>query len=131
MRPTRKLRGALALEADLVDTLNSADAVTVFAPTDCAFAALDPATLDAALADPTGLLTQVLGFHVVAGQRLSSEDLASTSELETFTGAMLSVESDGNAITVGGGQARVVVPDIQTANATVHLIDQVMVPPAG
>jgi uncharacterized surface protein with fasciclin (FAS1) repeats len=72
-------------EADLVDTLNSADAVTVFAPTDCAFAALDPATLDAALADPTGLLTQVLGFHVVAGQRLSSQDLANVSELETFT----------------------------------------------
>jgi transforming growth factor-beta-induced protein len=118
-------------EADLVDTLNSADAVTVFAPTDCAFAALDPATLDAALADPTGLLTQVLGFHVVAGQRLSSEDLADVSELETFTGATLPVESAGDTITVGGGQAQVVVPDIQTANATVHLIDHVMVPPAG
>lgn len=118
-------------EADLVDTLNSADAVTVFAPTDCAFAALDPATLDAALADPTGLLTQVLGFHVVAGQRLSSEDLANVNELETFTGAMLPVESEGDTITVGGGQAQVVVPDIQTANATVHLIDHVMVPQAG
>ena len=58
-------------EAGLVDTLNSAPALTVFAPTDCAFAALDPATLEAALADPTGLLTQVLGFHVVAGQQLS------------------------------------------------------------
>ena len=118
-------------DAGLVDTLNSADAVTVFAPTDCAFAALDPATLDAALADPTGLLTQVLGFHVVAGQRLSSDDLANATELETFSGAMLPVESDGGTITVGGGQARVVVPDIQTANATVHLIDHVMLPPAG
>jgi uncharacterized surface protein with fasciclin (FAS1) repeats len=118
-------------EADLVDTLNSADAVTVFAPTDCAFAALDPATLDAALADPTGLLTQVLGFHVVAGQRLSSDDLANVSQLETFTGATLPVESEGETIAVGGGQAQVVVPDVQTANATVHLIDRVMVPPAG
>ena len=118
-------------DAGLVDTLNSADSVTVFAPTDCAFAALDPATLDAALADPTGLLTQVLGFHVVAGQRLSSDDLANTTELETFSGAMLPVESDGDTITVGGGQAQVVVPDIQTANATVHLIDHVMVPPSG
>jgi transforming growth factor-beta-induced protein len=118
-------------DAGLVDTFNSADAVTVFAPTDCAFAALDPATLDAALADPTGLLTQVLAFHVVAGQRLSPDDLANTTELETFSGAMLPVESDGDTITVGGGQARVVVPDIQTANATVHLIDHVMVPPAG
>jgi uncharacterized surface protein with fasciclin (FAS1) repeats len=42
-------------KAGLVDTLNLAKAATVFAPTDCAFAALDPATLDAALADPDGL----------------------------------------------------------------------------
>lgn len=117
--------------ADLVDTLNSADAVTVFAPTDCAFAALDPATLDAALADPTGLLTQVLGFHVVAGERLSADDLAATTELQTFTGAVLPIDSDGDTIRVGGGQATVVVPDIQTANATVHLIDGVMLPPSG
>jgi transforming growth factor-beta-induced protein len=118
-------------EAGLVDTLNSAEELTVFAPTDCAFAALDPATLDAALADPTGLLTQLLGFHVVAGQRLSSADLASQSELETFTGTTLPVAAEGDAITVGGGQATVVVPDIQTANATVHLIDSVMLPPGG
>jgi uncharacterized surface protein with fasciclin (FAS1) repeats len=117
-------------EANLVDTLNAAPDLTVFAPTDCAFAALDPATLDAALADPTGLLTQVLGFHVVPGERLSAEDLASTTELTTFTGATLPVAAEGDQITVGD-QATVVVPDIQTANATVHLIDHVMVPPEG
>ena len=118
-------------EAGLVDTLNSAEQLTVFAPTDCAFAALDPATLDAALADPTGLLTQVLGFHVVAGERLSAADLAGKTELTTFTGATLPIGHDGDTITVGGDQATVVVPDIQTANATVHLIDAVMLPPAG
>jgi uncharacterized surface protein with fasciclin (FAS1) repeats len=118
-------------EAGLVDTLNSAEALTVFAPTDCAFAALDPATLDAALADPTGLLTQVLGFHVVAGEELSAADLAGLTEVETFTGATLPISAEGDTITVGGGQATVVVPNIQTANATVHLIDNVMVPPAG
>jgi transforming growth factor-beta-induced protein len=118
-------------EAGLVDTLNSADTLTVFAPTDCAFAALDPATLQAALADPTGLLTQVLGFHVVAGERLSAADLATTTEVETFSGAVLPIEADGDTITLDGGEATVVVPDIQTANATVHLIDHVMVPPAG
>jgi uncharacterized surface protein with fasciclin (FAS1) repeats len=117
-------------EAGLVDTLNSAPALTVFAPTDCAFAALDPATLEAALADPTGLLTQVLGFHVVAGQELSSADLAGLTEVETFTGATLPISASGDMITVGGGQAEVVVPDIRTANATVHLIDNVMVPPS-
>ncbi|MGH9209294.1 MAG: fasciclin domain-containing protein [Acidimicrobiales bacterium] len=117
-------------EANLVDTLNSAPALTVFAPTDCAFAALDAATLDAALADPSGLLTQVLGFHVIPGEQLSAADLASMTELTTFSGATLPVAADGDAITVGG-QASVVVPDIQTANATVHLIDSVMLPPAG
>ncbi len=115
--------------AGLVDTLNSADALTVFAPTDCAFAALDPATLKAALADPQGLLTQVLGFHVVAGQRLSAADLAGKNELMTFTNEKLPLGKDGESLTVGGGQAKVVVPDIQTANATVHLIDSVMMPP--
>ena len=116
-------------EAGLVDTLNSAEALTVFAPTDCAFAALDPATLEAALADPEGLLTQVLGFHVVAGQRLSAADLAGVTELETFTGEMLPISVDGETVTVGGS-ASVVVPDISTANATVHLIDSVMLPPS-
>jgi uncharacterized surface protein with fasciclin (FAS1) repeats len=115
-------------EANLVDTLNTAPDLTVFAPTDCAFAALDPATLDAALADPTGLLTQVLGFHVIPGQRLSSEDLATTTELTTFSGVTLPIAAEGDQITVAD-QATVVVPDIQTANATVHLIDNVMVPP--
>ncbi|MFP5320567.1 MAG: fasciclin domain-containing protein [Acidimicrobiia bacterium] len=115
-------------EAGLVDTLNSAEALTVFAPTDCAFAALDPATLEAALADPSGLLTQVLGFHVIAGERLSSSDLGGT--YETFTGEMLEVSAEGDTVTVGGGQANVLVPDIMTANATVHLIDAVMLPPS-
>jgi uncharacterized surface protein with fasciclin (FAS1) repeats len=114
--------------ANLVDTLNSAEELTVFAPTDCAFAALDPATLQAALADPSGLLTQVLGFHVIPGARLSAEDLAGETSLTTFTGAALPVAADGDVITVGG-TAKVVVPDIQTANATVHLIDAVMLPP--
>lgn len=117
-------------EAELVDTLNSAEALTVFAPTDCAFAEMDPATLEAALADPTGLLTTVLGFHVVAGEQLAAADLADGDELETFTGETLTVEVDGDAVTLNGGQATVQVPDIATANATVHLIDTVMLPPS-
>jgi uncharacterized surface protein with fasciclin (FAS1) repeats len=115
--------------AGLGDTLNGAEELTVFAPTDCAFAALDEATLQAALDDPQGLLTQVLGFHVVP-QRLSSDELAGVSELETFTGETLQVSADGEMIELAGGQAKIVVPDIQTANATVYLIDAVMVPGA-
>jgi uncharacterized surface protein with fasciclin (FAS1) repeats len=115
-------------DAGLVDTLTSADALTVFAPTDCAFAAMDPATLDAALADPTGLLTEVLGFHVVPGEELDAAALSGLTEVTTLSGATLPIAAEGDTVVVGDGQAEVVVPDIQTANATVHLIDNVMVP---
>ena len=115
--------------ADLVDTLNSAAGLTVFAPTDCAFAEFDQDTLQAAMDDPTGLLTTVLGFHVIP-ERLSSEDLAGMTELTTFTGETLPIEVDGDTITLNDGGATVQVPDIETANATVFLIDAVMVPPS-
>jgi uncharacterized surface protein with fasciclin (FAS1) repeats len=115
--------------ANLVDTLNSAQALTVFAPTDCAFAAADPATIEAALADPNGLLTTVLGFHVIPGEELDAAALAGETSLTTLTGEELSISVSGDTVTVGD-QAEVVVPDIQTANATVHLIDSVMVPPS-
>jgi uncharacterized surface protein with fasciclin (FAS1) repeats len=115
--------------ARLGDTLNAAPELTVFAPTDCAFAQFDQATLQAALADPEGLLTQVLGFHVIP-ERLSPSELASMSELNTFTGETLTVSVEDDTIQLNGGQASVVVPDIQTANATVYLIDAVMVPSA-
>lgn len=115
--------------ADLVDTLNSAEGLTVLAPTDCAFAEFDQATLQAALDDPTGLLTTVLGFHVIP-ERLSSDDLAGMTELTTFTGETLPIEVDGDTITLNDGGATVQVPDIETANATVFLIDAVMVPPS-
>ena len=120
---------AAVTAAGLGDTLNGAEALTVFAPTDCAFAALDPATLKAALADPSGLLTTVLGFHVIP-ERLSSEDLAGKTELTTFTGEVLKINGGGSSISLGGDQANVLVPDIQTANATVYLIDNVMLPPS-
>jgi uncharacterized surface protein with fasciclin (FAS1) repeats len=115
--------------ANLVDTLNAAPALTVFAPTDCAFAAADPATIEAALADPTGLLTTVLGFHVVPGEELDAAALAGETSVTTLTGEELSISVSGDTVTVGD-QAEVVVPDIQTANATVHLIDSVMLPPS-
>ena len=78
--------------AGLVDTLNSADGVTVFAPTNDAFAAMDQATLKKALADPTGLLSTVLTYHVVSG-RLSPEMLAGTHK--TLQGTTLTVKGSG------------------------------------
>ena len=114
-------------EAQLTDTLNGADALTVFAPTDCAFAQLDPSFLDRAAADPGGLLAQILQFHVVPGQRLSFDQLTG-GELDTLNGRLLPYTAADNVVTLNG-QARIVLPNIQTANATVHLIDTVMIPP--
>ncbi len=112
--------------ANLGDTLNSAEAITVFAPTNDAFEALDPATLEAALADPTGLLTTVLTYHVVGG-RLSPDQLAGTHE--TLQGGTIEVEGSGESFTVNG-DVNVICGNVQTANATVYIIDGVLLPPA-
>ena len=111
--------------AGLVDTLNSADGVTVFAPTNDAFAAMDQATLKKALADPTGLLSTVLTYHVVSG-RLSPEMLAGTHK--TLQGTTLTVKGSGEDFTVNG--AKVVCGNVQTSNATVYLVDGVLSPAA-
>jgi uncharacterized surface protein with fasciclin (FAS1) repeats len=111
-------------EAGLVDTLNSADGITVFAPTDAAFSALPKATLDAAMADPKGLLTSVLAYHVVEG-RLSPEMLAGTHK--TLQGGTIEITGSGEDFKVNG-QSSVVCGNVQTANATVYLIDNVLMP---
>ena len=115
-----------ATEANLVDTLNGAEDITVFAPTDDAFGAVPKKTLKAALADPDGLLTTVLTYHVVGG-RLAPEDLA--GEHETLQGESLMVEGEGESFTVNGNAA-VICGNVQTANATVYIIDQVLLPPS-
>jgi uncharacterized surface protein with fasciclin (FAS1) repeats len=112
--------------AKLGDTLNGAKDITVFAPTNDAFAAMDKATLDSAMADPSGLLTKVLTYHVVQG-RLTPEMLAGTHK--TLNGADLTVEGSGHDFTVNG-TAMVVCGNVQTANATVYIIDGVLLPPA-
>jgi uncharacterized surface protein with fasciclin (FAS1) repeats len=112
--------------AKLGDTLNGAKDITVFAPTNDAFAATDKATLDSAMADPSGLLTKVLTYHVVQG-RLTPEMLAGTHK--TLNGADLTVEGSGQDFTVNG-KAMVVCGNVQTANATVYIIDGVLLPPA-
>jgi uncharacterized surface protein with fasciclin (FAS1) repeats len=110
--------------AGLGDTLNSAKDITVFAPTDDAFAALDKATLDKAMADPKGLLTTVLTNHVVQG-RLTPDMLA--GDHKTLAGTTITVAGSGEDFTVDG-DAKVVCGNVQTANATVYIIDHVLLP---
>jgi uncharacterized surface protein with fasciclin (FAS1) repeats len=111
-------------KADLVNTLNSAQGLTVFAPTNDAFAAVPKPTLDKALGDPKGLLTTVLTYHVVPGQ-LAPDQLAGSHK--TLQGGTIQVSGSGQDFKVNGNSS-VVCGNIQTANATVYLIDQVLLP---
>ena len=110
-------------EAGLGETLNSAKDITVFAPTNDAFAAVPKATMDAAMKDPKGLLTKVLTNHVVPG-KLTPEMLA--GEHKTLGGGTIKVEGSGEDFTFG--KAKVICGNVQTANATVYIIDGVLLP---
>jgi uncharacterized surface protein with fasciclin (FAS1) repeats len=108
--------------AGLVDTLNSGGPWTVFAPANAAFEPIPEADLNALLAD-TEQLTSVLTYHVIEGE-LAPDELAGTHT--TVNGADLTVEGSGEEFTVN--DANVVCGNVQTANATVYIIDAVLMP---
>ena len=110
--------------AGLVDTLNGDGPFTIFAPTNDAFAAIPEDQLNAILAD-TDLLTSILTYHVVAGESLDAEGLGEAGMADTVNGGALEFGADGT--TVNG--VDVVCSDVTTANATVHIIDEVLLPP--
>ena len=110
-------------QAGLVDTLNSASDITVFAPTNDAFKKIPAATLTKVLADKKAL-AGILTYHVVAG-KLSPADLAGNHK--TLQGDDVKVTGSGQNFTVDGNAA-VVCGNVQTANATVYIIDSVLMP---
>ena len=110
-------------EAGLVDTLNGAPELTVFAPIDSAFAALPKATMDAAMADPKGLLTKVLTNHVIEG-KIAPDKIA--GDHKTLGGGTITVSGSGEDFKVG--DASVICGNVQTANATVYIVDKVLLP---
>ncbi len=114
--------------AGLVDTLNNAQDLTVFAPDNAAFAKVPSATLQAVLADKTKL-TQILTYHVVP-QRLAPEQL--TGSLTSLEKAPILVKGVAPSLTVGptGAEANVVCGNVRTSNATVYIIDSVLQPPS-
>jgi len=118
--------------ANLVDTLNTTDNITVLAPANPAFEAIPPDTLNAVLAD-TAQLTAILTHHVIPG-RLTPEQLAGTHT--TLNNDEVTIEGSGESFTIAGEgtvtqtQASVICGNVQTANATVYIIDQVLAPPA-
>ncbi|WP_330172297.1 fasciclin domain-containing protein [Streptomyces sp. NBC_01498] len=114
-----------ALErAGLIDTLNNAKNLTVFAPTNAAFEKIPKADLDALLANKAEL-TKVLTYHVV-GEKISKSQLANGT-FTTMEGSTLSTSGSGSAFKVNDA-ANIVCGDVTTSNATVNLIDTVLMP---
>jgi uncharacterized surface protein with fasciclin (FAS1) repeats len=114
--------------AGLLDGLDGRGPLTIFAPVNAAFDAIAPADLEAMLTD-TNALNSILLYHAVAGERLSSAELAEARNVATIEGQDLSFEDTRGRLTINGGQANVVCADIPTANATIHLIDALLMPP--
>jgi uncharacterized surface protein with fasciclin (FAS1) repeats len=117
------LSGKLNPDVNLVETLNNGE-FTVFAPTDDAFAKLAPATIDSLKTD-SKLLSSILTYHVVSGQ---ADPKAVVGDHKTVQGESLKVTGSGDALKVN--DAGVVCGGIKTANATLYLIDTVLMPPA-
>ena len=119
------------VQANLVDTLNSAQDVTVIAPANPAFEAIPADQLQAVLADDAQL-TAILSHHVIEG-RLAPDELVGTHT--TLAGDEVTVEGSGEDLTVAqtvtGTPASVICGNVQTANATVYIVDQVLAPAAG
>lgn len=134
------LLGAVGLaDPAVLEALMDAEAeLTVFAPTDAAFAALAEALGDdafAAVLDDAETLTNILLYHVIDGVVFSTDAAAALEEnmgsfeAEMLNGAMALVEvTDEGNISIAG--ATIIVTNIDAANGVIHVIDAVMVPPS-
>ncbi|OBF36759.1 fasciclin [Mycobacterium sp. ACS1612] len=120
---TAAISGKLNPNVNLVDTLNGGE-FTVFAPTDAAFAKIDPATIEKLKTD-SNLLSSILTYHVVPGQASPAQVVGMH---KTVQGGQVDVTGMGNTLKVNN--AGVVCGGVRTANATVYLIDTVLMPPA-
>jgi uncharacterized surface protein with fasciclin (FAS1) repeats len=119
---------AAAEAADLVDALKSEGPLTVFAPTDDAFAALPEGTVEALLND-IDALTAILTYHVTVGA-VTSDQVIQLSSIPTLNGAELTVTVTGDGM-VKIDNATVLITDIETSNGIIHVIDAVVIPSAG
>ncbi len=118
---TAAVSGELNPDVNLVDTLNGGE-FTVFAPVDDAFAKIDAATLESLKTD-SDTLTKILTYHVVPGQ-LTPDQVA--GEHETVEGGTVEVTGSGDELMVN--DAAVVCGGVMTQNATVYLVDTVLMP---
>ena len=115
----------LVKAAGLVNPLSGRTKLTVFAPTNAAFAKVPKATL-AMLGKNKTLLTKVLEYHVVAGAHLSSS-LRNGEKLTTLEGSTVKVGIKGMNVHIN--QAKVVTANIKASNGVIHVINAVLLPP--
>ncbi len=123
--PDHETLEAAVIAADLAGTLSGDGPFTVFAPTDAAFDALPAGTLDNLLADPSGDLTDILLYHVLGAEVLST-DLSDGQMAATLNGQDITVTIDNGNVFVNNAQVTVV--DIPADNGVVHVIDAVLIP---
>ena len=116
---------AAATAAGLAETLATTENITVFAPTDEAFAALPAGTVEDLLKpENKDKLAAILTYHVVAGKVMAAD--VKSSEVKTVNGKDLSVKVADGKVTVNG--ANVVKTDIAASNGVIHVIDAVVLP---
>ena len=113
------------MAAGLAETLSSEGPFTVFAPTDDAFSLVPADVIETLLADPAGMLTQILLNHVVAGTTMST-DLADGMMITTLQGTEVLVSINDGVVMIGN--AMVVAADISADNGVVHVIDAILMP---
>lgn len=110
--------------ADLVGTLKGAGPFTVFAPTDAAFAKIPQADLEALLKDKKAL-TEVLTYHVVAGE-VKAADVVKLTSAKTIEGSSVRIAVTDGKVSID--DALVTATDIATSNGVIHVIDSVLMP---
>jgi uncharacterized surface protein with fasciclin (FAS1) repeats len=116
----------LVKSAGLVKALSGSSKLTVFAPTNAAFAKVPKATLNK-LAHHKKMLAAVLEYHVVKGA-LTASKIEKRHSLKTLEGASLKVKVKGGSVYID--QAKVIKPNLKASNGIVHVINGVLTPPA-
>ena len=117
---------ALVQKAGLADELSAKGALTVFAPTNAAFAKVPKATLTALGKNPAAL-RRVLLYHVVAG-KVTAAKVVQLRSAKTLAGPSVRIRVTGTTVRIN--TAKVARADVMASNGVVHLIDRVLIPPA-
>ena len=122
-----KTLARLVTRAGLVGALEKPGPYTVFAPTDAAFAKVPKKTLDSLLADKAKLKA-VLLYHVVPG-KITAADVAKLTSAKTLNGKSVRIRVSGMNVFVD--RAKVTKPDVNATNGVIHVVNRVLIPPAG